>query len=95
MGSFEWDEEKDQANLKNHHISFDEAKSIFEGPVLTLPDEHSNPEVREISYGLLGGIVPIAVVHTQREETTRIISARKATKAERKLFDEYLKKAYS
>ena len=95
MASFEWDDEKNEANREKHGISFDEAKTIFDGPVLTMPDTSNNPEVREISFGLLGGIVEVCVVHTQRGEKTRIISVRKATKAERKLFNEYLKKAHS
>ena len=50
---------------------------------------------RERGYGLLNGIVVVCVVHSQRGEATRIISARKATKRERTLFHAYLKKACS
>jgi hypothetical protein len=49
--------------------------------------------VRERSYGLLNGTVVICVIHTVRGEATRIISARKATPRERKLFHDYLQKA--
>jgi len=93
MGSFEWDDEKNAVNRKKHGISFDEVIKIFDGPILTMPDSSHNPEVRELSFGLLGGVVEVCVVHTQRGDKTRIISARKATKAERKLFNDYLRKA--
>jgi uncharacterized protein len=84
MGPFEWDEKKNETNRKKHGISFDEVIKIFDGPILTMQDKNHNPEARELSFGLLGGIVEVCVVHTQRGDKTRIISARKATKAERK-----------
>ena len=61
--------------------------------MLSLEDEGHQSEVRERSYGLIGGVVVACVVHTDRDGVTRIISARKATRNERKLFDAYLKKA--
>ena len=93
MSRFEWDEDKNLANRRKHGISFEEAATIFEGPVLSLEDEGHQSEVRERSYGLIGGVVVACVVHTDREGVTRIISARKATPNERKHFDAYLKKA--
>ncbi len=93
MGEFEWDEDKNLINKKKHGISFEEAATIFEGPVLSLEDEGDYDEVRERSYGLIGGVVVACVIHTDREGTTRIISARKATANERKFFHAYLKKA--
>ncbi len=92
MSSFEWDEQKNLANQHKHGISFQEATAIFRGPVLTGEDEHPD-ETRERSYGLLGENVVVCVIHTDRNGTTRIISARKATRNERKLFDAYLQKA--
>ena len=93
MSRFDWDEEKNLANQRKHGITFEEAATIFEGPVLSLEDEGHQSEIRERSYGLIGGVVVACVVHTDRDGTTRIISARKATRYERKLFDAYLKKA--
>jgi uncharacterized DUF497 family protein len=90
---FEWDDEKNLANRRKHGISFEEASTIFDGPVLSLEDEGEHSEVRERSYGLIGGVVVACVVHTDRDGTTRIISARKATRNERKHFYDYLKKA--
>jgi uncharacterized DUF497 family protein len=94
MDGFEWDPAKNAANIAKHGLSFEEAATIFTGPVLSGPDEHEG-ELREKSFGLLGGIVVICVIHTERGAKTRIISARKATANERRLFDAYLKKALS
>lgn len=92
MDGFEWDPKKNAANIQKHGLSFEEAVSIFTGPVLTGPDENAE-EYREKSFGLLGASVVICVVHTDRNGKTRIISARKATSSERKYFDAYLKNA--
>lgn len=93
MGAFEWDPDKDAKNRAKHGISFEEAATIFAGPILSYEDDDPDGEVRERSYGLLNGTVVICVIHTVRGEATRIISARKATPRERKLFHDYLQKA--
>lgn len=59
-----------------------------------MQDDSYSSELRELSFGLVGGVVEACVVHTQRGDRTRIISGRKATKAERKLFNDHLRKAY-
>ena len=87
MADFEWDPEKNRRNVAKHGISFAEAAAIFDGPVLTAEDEGEYDEIRERSYGLLRGVVLVCVVHTLRNGKIRIISARKATKAERTLFN--------
>ncbi len=92
MEGFEWDAAKDAANRRKHGLSFEEAASIFAGPVLTGPDPYQGEE-REKSFGLLGGAVVICVVHTDRGDQIRIISARRATANERRLFDAYFKRA--
>ena len=61
--------------------------------MLSLEDEGHDGEVRERSYGLIGGVVVACVVHTNRDGVIRIIGPRKATRNERKLFDAYLKRA--
>lgn len=69
---FEWDEEKNRANLEKHGISFDEAKHIFNGPILTRVDDRRDyGEVQEISLGLLSPDVPVMVVHTRRATRKR------------------------
>ena len=93
MSGFEWDEDKNLINQRKHGISFEEAATIFDGPVLSLEDEGRHDELRERSYGLIGGVVVVCVIHTDRNGVTRIISARKATANERKHFNAYFKKA--
>jgi uncharacterized protein len=94
MAGFEWDPDKNISNIRKHGLSFEEAASIFDGPVLSGPDD-STGEAREKSFGLLGGTVVACVIHTERNGKIRIISARKATANERKHFDAYLKKSLS
>jgi uncharacterized DUF497 family protein len=94
MKGFEWDPAKNASNLQKHGLSFEEAAEIFEGPVLSGPDYSTN-EPREKSFGLLGGVVVVCVIHTDRGGKIRIISARKAIANERKQFNAYLKKALS
>lgn len=94
MSGFEWDDEKNATNLSKHGISFEEASTIWNGPVLTGHDVKHHSEVREISFGLIGGMTVVCVVHTERNGRIRIISARKATKSERREFDVRLKKAH-
>jgi hypothetical protein len=96
--SFEWDPAKDLVNFKKHGIRFEEAATIFQNVVLTAEDAGSYGEMREISFGRLGqppdAPVILCVVHTDRDGTTRLISARKATPRERKHFDVYIEKTY-
>lgn len=90
---FEWDAHKDAANRKKHGLSFDEAKEIFSGPVLTWTDMRRDyGEPRQISIGELSGAVVIVVAHTPHEGRIRIISARKANQKERKNYHECFKK---
>jgi uncharacterized protein len=90
---FEWDQSKERVNLRRHGISFDEARRIFDGPVLTRVDDREHyGEVREISLGMLSPDAPLIVVHTARGEKTRLISARKANRQERKIYYDYLQR---
>ena len=85
---FEWDENKNDSNVKRHGIDFQDAKNIFDGHTLTIEDDRFDyGEQRFVSFGIMYGHV-IAVVHLETEEVIRIISARKATKNEQK---EYFK----
>jgi len=87
---FEWDDEKDTINRIKHGIGFNAAIHIFSGIVLTqIDDRQDYGETREISIGLLEGQIVIVVVHTDRNDVTRIISARRANKPERKLYHDY------
>jgi uncharacterized DUF497 family protein len=91
---FDWDKAKSQANLEKHGISFDEALQIFDGPVLTwIDDRQDYGELRYITIGALSPKAVLVVVHTERNGKTRLISARKANRKERKRYDGYLKEA--
>jgi len=88
---FEWDENKNRENIKKHSISFEEATAIFEKPMWTrVDDRHDYGEVREVSIGDIGNFVIVVVAHTERNNKTRIISARKATPKEGRRYYEYL-----
>ncbi len=88
---FEWDSEKSQNNFIKHAVRFEEAAQIFRGPTLTTIDERKDyGEIREISIGQIQGQVYLVVVHTDRGDTTRLISARKAKPPERRRYDDYI-----
>jgi uncharacterized DUF497 family protein len=92
MGGFEWDDDKNATNFAKHGIRFEEVVTIWNGPVVTGHDETHHPEVREISFGLIGEATVVCVVHTERNGKTRIIGARKATRNERREFDAHLQR---
>jgi len=87
---FEWDQNKNLANVKKHKISFEEAKTVFfDERARVIPDpEHSDNEERFIILGISNKLKLLIVVHTYREndEIIRIISARKASKSESKYY---------
>lgn len=92
---FKWDDSKAAINLAKHKVSFEEGRTIFYDPfILTFPDElHSEREDRLISIGTSVNKKLLLVVHLEKERTVdgiliRIISCRKATKAERRLYEE-------
>ena len=90
---FEWDPAKDKANQERHGVSFDEAAELFTSGVDYLEvydEEHSHDEDRFIAIGPVRRRV-ILVVYTERlEEAIRIVSARESTKAEARLFRQYM-----
>jgi uncharacterized DUF497 family protein len=88
---FEWDERKAAANLSKHGVSFDEASTVFADPLAAIFDdeEHSQHEVREILIGHSVFQRLLLVSFTERGgDLIRIISARKATRRERKDYEE-------
>lgn len=86
---FEWDPEKNRQNIAKHGIGFAEARRIFEGPTVTRPDlRFGYGEHRWISIGVVEPELVIAVVHTDRRGVTRLISARRANRKERRLYGE-------
>jgi uncharacterized protein len=87
---FEWNLDKAELNLEKHGISFQEAATIFNDPLsITFPDpEHSIGENRYVIIGISGFEQLLVVSHTDRGEKVRIISARKATRQERRFYEE-------
>ena len=93
--AFTWNKSKAKRNANKHKVGFDEAKTVFDDPLLiTFPDEaHSETEDRYISLGLSARRRILLVIHTdhETEETVieiRIISARKVTALERRTYEE-------
>lgn len=83
---FEWDRSKAERNLKRHRVSFDEAVTVFYDPLTATFDdpEHSRGENRLITIGRSSRGRLLVVVHVERGDTIRIISARLTTAQERK-----------
>lgn len=86
---FEWNPGKAELNYIKHGISFEEAATVFSDPLsVTFPDlDHSIGESRYIIIGISSFGQLLIVAHTDRGETIRIISARKATRPERRFYE--------
>ncbi len=89
---FEWDEVKNRHNLGKHKIGFETARLVFDDPyALSIQHRVVGGEERWQTLGMIRGVI-VVVAHTYREEgeeeLIRIISARKATPAERKAYEE-------
>ncbi len=92
---FEWDPNKNRKNIKIHGISFDEASTVFRDTLsLTISDPlHSDEEERQILIGNTSKNRLLVIIHTERGDKIRIISARKAAKKERKQYEENAKRS--
>lgn len=90
---FEWDDRKAKTNLHKHDISFAEAVSVFFDPFsITIDDpDHSADEERFVDIGMSDRGRPLVVVYTERGARIRLISCRKATSDERKLYEQHEK----
>lgn len=87
--NFEWDDVKNQANIRKHGIDFQDAVDIFNHPLLCRMDNRTDyGEERWVVIGRIHYITGV-VVYTERVgDTIRIISARKATKQEARRYEE-------
>lgn len=87
---YEWDETKAVANLRKHGVPFEEAASVFSDPLAyTFGDpDHSVGEQRLLTFGFSKSGRLLAVVHAERGRAIRIISARKATRHERGIYEQ-------
>ena len=86
---FEWDEQKNVANITKHGVSFEVASEVFKDPLsLTIADpDHSESEDRFVTIGMTQSATMAVVSHTDREGRVRIITARLATAKERKSYE--------
>jgi uncharacterized DUF497 family protein len=91
---FAWDENKNRINQRKHGVSFETAKLVFDDPLhLTRLERIENGEERWQTLGLAGGVVLLLVAHTVTESDAddiliRIISARKADRTERRIYEQ-------
>jgi len=87
---FEADPLKAAQNFKKHKVSFEEAASVFgDSMAYTFADpDHSVGEARWLTFGMSGRGRVLAVIYTERRGKVRLISARVATKNERKIYEE-------
>jgi len=88
--AFEWNSRKDAANQRKHGVGFAEASTVFADPLsITIPDlNEASSEERFVIVGLSSLRNLLVVVHTIREERIRLISARAATKQEKRRYEE-------
>lgn len=90
MFTFEWDDAKAASNRAKHAVSFDEAVTVFgDASAITFADtDHFEVEDRSRTYGLSSRGRLLVVVHTERRNSVRIISARKATRHEKAIYQD-------
>lgn len=86
---FDWDDEKAAINLAEHQVSFDEAKAVFDDPLYVdfYDPDHSYDEERYLIIGESRQKRLLLVSYTERGDLTRLISAREATPAERRDYE--------
>ena len=86
---FEWDDEKNKANILKHRIDFADVPSLFDGPMFTVHDTRRDyGEDRIVGIGLLRSGVIVVVYVEKHGDIIRLISARKARKHEREKFED-------
>lgn len=85
---FTWDKKKQQKNIKKHGIDFTELVRVFDKPMLTrIDDREDYGETRWISLGDLDGKI-VVLVFTEEDDTVRLISTRRATNNEKRIYSE-------
>lgn len=88
--AFEWDTNKAATNLAKHDVSFDEAKTVFDDPLYIdfYDPDHSDDEHRYIMIGVSEQDRLLLIAYTERDDVIRLISAREATRTERKAYEQ-------
>ena len=85
---FSWSERKRKSNIREHGLDFVDAPLVFDGVTYTFEDDRfSYREQRLVTLGLLAG-TPVSIVHTEDTHEIRIISFRKATRTEARIYFE-------
>lgn len=85
---FEYDPDKAAANLGKHRVSFADAEGVFQDPLaVTVEDPDAQGEQRFVAVGLGSAGELLVVVYTEHGDTCRLISARRATRKERKQYE--------
>lgn len=94
MIEFEWDPGKAKTNLSKHGVGFAEAATVFQDPlsITTFDPDHSEDEDRYITVGRSEQGRAVIVAHTDRDDRTRIISARELTRAEREQYEKEIER---
>jgi len=87
---FEWDSQKARRNVRKHGVTFDEASTVFGDPLaILMPDpDHSEAEQRYVLLGMSNRRRLLVVAFAERPPRTRLISARRATRQERRRYEE-------
>ncbi len=89
---FEWDENKNFLNRNKHSIDFSELRKVFNQPMVIKIDNRENyGEIRWVALGNMDGLI-VVLVYTEKGNKIRLISARRATKNEQKI---YFEKVYA
>lgn len=91
MLTFEWNPQKAESNIEKHDVSFEEASTVFQDPLsLTINDPlHSTYEERMVQIGISHKNRLLVVIHTEKGDNIRIISARKANRRERNNYESH------
>ena len=87
---FEWDPKKASSNVRDHRVAFEEASTVFgDSLAVTFPDpDHSVGESRLLTFGMSDRGRLLVVSHTERRGVVRVVSARRALRSERKIYEE-------
>ncbi len=88
-----WDANKNRVNRSKHRLSFETARHVFDDPLhITRQDRVENGELRWQTLGMVSGVMLVLVAHSwtdsNGEDAIRIISARKADKSERRVYEQ-------
>ena len=97
FGNYEWDEEKNRANIKKHNIGFEEVLPVFDDPLFWErfdSKSSASDENRYIGIGKINGFTIVTSCYTDRNGRTRIINARIATKEEEKDYERWCESFY-